>query len=77
MNCPCETCLTRSMCGNKMVVNGCLILDNVRKCPLAYKYIQRKKVEPVKLYINRIYQMCKIFDAENKYVWWPSTAHII
>ncbi len=75
MECPCDLCLTRSMCGDKVCKNGYLVIEWVRKCPMANKYlnsIHERKLRG-RYYYTKIYDICNVFKVHRNFVWHASS----
>ena len=78
IECPCEVCLVRATCGNKMCEKGHLIIAYARECPMADKYLDnvyKRKMESD--YYTRIYKMCHIFGVKKNFVWHASSVALV
>lgn len=75
METPCEICLVRATCGNKICVDGWLIIEFVKKCPFVAKYLNKEEVDHQEYY-KRIYKICDVFNAGNKFIWYSNSIGI-
>jgi hypothetical protein len=67
---PCEICLVRAVCNNKIFVDGWLIIELVKKCPFIAKYLNKEELKH-KEYYKRIDKICDVFNVEHKFMWYP------
>ena len=78
MNCPCETCLVRSTCRNKLVQKGStgrpyLIIEYAEKCPYVLEYFGFHHDKRINHSHEKINKMCEIFrvsEGEHNYFVW-------
>jgi hypothetical protein len=79
MDCPCETCLVRPVCGNELVQKTkwnkypCLIVEYAEKCPYILDYFGVNSARNIDHDYIKIYKLCRLFGAyEGRYFVWKA-----
>jgi hypothetical protein len=72
MDCPCEICLVRSICGSRLIQKskhtnfGYLILEYAEECPLILDYFGINSAGRIDHDFDKIYKLCKVFGAQDE-----------
>ena len=77
MDCPCEICLLRPICGNRLVQKSSmtkhpyLIVEYAEECPYILDYFGTNSRGIIDHDHAKIYKLCRLFGAhnENYFVW--------
>jgi hypothetical protein len=77
MDCPCELCIVRPICGTRLVQKPkwnkyfYLILEYAEECPYILDYFGRNLTGRVNHDYDLIYKLCELFGAHkgNYFVW--------
>jgi hypothetical protein len=77
MDCPCETCLVRPVCGNRLIQKThpnqfpCLIVEYAEECPYILDYFGINSSGHIDHDYDKIYKLCRLFAAHKgfHFVW--------